>query len=84
MTHVWQLQEAKNKFSAVVERAIQNGPQLITKRGVEAVVVVSYADYRKMTMTQQPLSAFFRQSPLTGVALDLERDDSAARPEPAL
>ena len=76
MNHIWQLQEAKNKFSEVVEEALNHGPQLITKRGVEAVVVLSYAEYRQITATQKKLSDFFRESPLVEVELDLERDTS--------
>lgn len=45
MTDRWQLQEAKNKFSEVVEEALKRGPQLITKRGVETAIVLSYKDY---------------------------------------
>jgi len=76
MNHIWQLQEAKNKFSEVVEEALNHGPQLITKRGVEAVVVLSYAEYRQITAAQKKLSDFFRESPLVEVELDLERDTS--------
>jgi antitoxin Phd len=38
----WQLQEAKNKFSRVVENAVNDGPQIITKRGVEVAIIISY------------------------------------------
>lgn len=79
MARVWQLQEAKNKFSEVVEEAINGDPQLITKRGVEAVVVLSYAEYRKLTVPRQKLSTFFQESPLAEVELDLSRDKSDAR-----
>jgi prevent-host-death family protein len=41
MGKVWKLQDAKNKFSAVVEAAQRGEPQHVTKRGVDAVVVVS-------------------------------------------
>ena len=37
----WQLQEAKNRFSEVVSRALTEGPQTVTRRGTEVVVVVS-------------------------------------------
>ena len=84
MYRVWQLQEAKNKFSEVVEEAIAHGPQVITKRGVEAVIVLSYAEYRTMLAKQQKLSAFFRESPLVGAELDLTRDKSGLRDESAL
>jgi antitoxin Phd len=79
MTRIWQLQEAKNKFSEVVEEALTQGPQVITKRGVEAVIVLSYAEYRKLMLTQQKLSDFFRQSPLLEEDLDLQRDTSSVR-----
>jgi antitoxin Phd len=84
MKRVWQLQEAKNKFSEVVEEALSDGPQVITKRGVEAVIVLSYSEYRKLLASQKKLSEFFRQSPLVGSDLDLNRDRSAVRPDIAL
>lgn len=84
MNHVWQLQEAKNRFSEVVQAALTAGPQVITKRGTETAIVLSYADYRKLLLTQTKLSDFFRESPLAGVELDLARDSSPARGDPAL
>lgn len=79
VTHVWQLQEAKNKFSEVVDKAIRHGPQFITKRSVETAVVLSYVEYRKMVLNQKKLSDFFRESPLAGVDFDLTRDTSSVR-----
>lgn len=79
MARVWQLQEAKNRFSEVVEEALERGPQVITKRGVETAVVLGYKDYRRMILDQRKLSEFFHESPLAGVELDLGRDRSPAR-----
>ena len=84
MVRVWQLQEAKNKLSEVVKEALAHGPQVITKRGIEAVVVLSYAEYRTMLAKQKKLSTFFRESPLSGADLDLTRDSSGLRDEIAL
>jgi antitoxin Phd len=84
MSRTWQLQEAKNKFSEVVEEALKHGPQVITKRGVETAIVLSYAEYRKLQRAQQPLSAFFRQSPLVDADLDLTREPSPNRDTIAL
>jgi antitoxin Phd len=75
----WQLQEAKNKLSRVVENAVHDGPQIITKHGVEVAIVISYADYQKMIATRGKLSTFFRDSPLVGIELDIARDKSDAR-----
>ncbi|MBD2778389.1 type II toxin-antitoxin system Phd/YefM family antitoxin [Iningainema tapete] len=74
MNRVWQLQEAKNKFSEVVEEALHKGPQVITKRGVEVAIVLSYTEYRQMLASQKKLSDFFRESPLAEVDLDFSRD----------
>ncbi len=45
----WQLQEAKNKLSRLVQEAQRAGPQVITVRGEEAVVVISADEYRRLT-----------------------------------
>jgi prevent-host-death family protein len=84
MARVWQIQEAKNKLSEVLDEAIKHGPQIITKRGVETVIVLSYAEYRKMMLNKKKLSDFFRESPLAEVDLDLRRDKSGLRANIAL
>lgn len=84
MGRVWQLQEAKSKFSEVVDQALQNGPQLITRRGKETAIVLAYEEYRKLMLSRKKLSDFFRESPLVGVDLDLTRDDSPVRDEISL
>jgi antitoxin Phd len=43
----WQLQDAKARFSELVERALLDGPQHVTRRGVPAVVVISEKEYLK-------------------------------------
>jgi antitoxin Phd len=78
--HNWQLQTAKAKFSEVFRRARTEGPQRITKQGKEGVVMISDDQYDKLTLkSRQPKSIvqFFRESPLVGVELDLERDKDA-------
>lgn len=75
----WQLQEAKNRLSQVVEKAIQEGPQTITLRGKPAVVVVSVETFRRLARRRNKLSAFFAESPLRGVELDLARRQDLPR-----
>lgn len=79
MSRLWQLQEAKSRLSEVIDEALREGPQVITRRGVETAVLLSYADYQKMLSSQSKLSDFFRQSPLVGAELDLSRDTSPVR-----
>jgi prevent-host-death family protein len=75
----WQLQEAKNRFSEVVDKALAEGPQTVTRHGKEVVVVLSKADYNRLQRVQSSLVEFFRASPLVGLDLDLARDQSLPR-----
>ncbi len=79
MKTAWALQDAKNRFSEVVEDALHKGPQWITRRGRDAVVVLSVPEYRKMRAKKGSLVAFFRESPLFGQELDLRRSTATAR-----
>jgi len=48
----WQLQEAKARFSEVIRRATDEGPQHVSVRGEPAAVVMSERDYRQLTSTR--------------------------------
>ena len=82
MLEHWQLQDAKNRFSEVVKKALRIGPQVVTKRGVETVVIMSFEDYKKMTRPKSGLVDFFRKSPLAETELDLTRDKELLREVP--
>lgn len=77
--HNWQLQEAKNKLSQVIDEAVAAGPQVITRHGREVAIVLSMTEYHRLTARQESLVDFFRNSPLVGVALDVTRDKSPIR-----
>ena len=49
----WTLQDAKNKFSAVVDAAAKGAPQIVTRRGIETAVVISYDEYQKLTAARR-------------------------------
>lgn len=80
MPRTWQLQEAKNRFSEVVDKALDEGPQVVTRHGVAEVVVISIAQFRKLSRRRGSLVEFFARSPLRDVKLDLARDKDAGRP----
>ena len=44
----WQLQDAKNRFSAVVDAALTGEPQEVTRRGKPVVVVIAFEDYQRL------------------------------------
>lgn len=50
----WSLQDAKNKFSEVVNAACMGTPQIVTKRGTPAVVVLSSALYEQLLQERMP------------------------------
>jgi antitoxin Phd len=78
----WQLQTAKARFSELFRRARSEGPQLITRRDKEGVVMISDEQYQQLVgKAHQPrnLLQFFRESPLVGIELDLERDRDEGR-----
>ena len=70
----WQIQEAKNKLSELIDRALSEGPQVITRHGVEVVVVMPFNGYKKLTMRGRRLGDFFMASPLRKSGLVIERD----------
>ena len=78
----WQLQTAKARFSEVFRRARAVGPQLITRQGKDAVVMLPVEQFDQLLhRSRQPKSLvqFFRESPLVGLDLHLERDKEPAR-----
>ena len=75
----WQLQDAKNRLSQVVDKAVHEGPQTITLRGKPTAVLISVDAFRTLTQRRTKLSAFFAESPLRGVALDLTRRTDVSR-----
>jgi prevent-host-death family protein len=68
----WQVQEAKQKFSQLVRRAVEEGPQTVTRHGEEIVVVVSAAEFRRLTGSEQDFKTFLLSGPDLSL-LDLER-----------
>ena len=78
----WQLQTAKARFSEVFRLARSEGPQRITRQGREGVVMISDEQYDRLVVkSHQPKSIvqFFRESPLFGADLILERDKDTGR-----
>ncbi len=73
MKTVWKLQDAKNRFSEVVEQALRYGPQTITRRGKPTAILISCDAFQDLAAEDGDLVDFFGQSPLKGANIDLER-----------
>jgi len=77
--HSWQIQEAKARMSELIKRA-QEQPQDITLHGRSVAVVVSRAEFDRLSRSDDSLVDFMRRSPLHDLdEIDLERDKSPTR-----
>jgi antitoxin Phd len=70
----WQLQDAKNRLSEVVNTSLSNGPQIISRRGKNTAVLLSYEEYEKLTKPSKNLKQLLLNSGFHD--LDLTRDKS--------
>jgi antitoxin Phd len=59
----WQLQEAKQKFSELVRRTLEEGPQVVTRHGEEVVVVVPVDEFRRMSGEKPTFKEFLMSAP---------------------
>jgi prevent-host-death family protein len=80
MMRVWRFQEAESRLNEVVDEAIQHGPQVISRQGIEVAVVLSSEEYLLLKRSRTNLAQFFLESPLRDSGLDLKRDRSAFCP----
>jgi prevent-host-death family protein len=77
----WQLQEAKQKFSEMVRRTLEDGPQMVTRHGQEVVVMISGEEYRRLTEVTEDrpdFKEFLMGAPDFG-ELEINRDKSLLR-----
>ena len=68
----WQFRQAKQQFSELIRRTLDEGPQVVTRHGEEVVVVVSVDEFRRSRMRQADLGDFLLSGPDFDL-LDLER-----------
>jgi prevent-host-death family protein len=79
-TASWNVAAAKARFSELVDAALADGPQTITRHGRTAVVVVAADEWERKTRRVGNLAEFFAQSPLMGSALEVTRIQDNPRP----
>jgi antitoxin Phd len=70
----WQLQDAKNRLSEVVDTSLSKGPQIISRRGKNTAVLLSYGDYQKLTTKTKSVKSALMGMDIS--SLDLTRDRS--------
>lgn len=75
----WTVAQAKAKFSELIEHAERQGPQIITRNGKRAAVVVSVAEWESKNARPGSLADFFAASPLGGSGLRVSRSKDKMR-----
>ena len=79
MGNAWQLQDAKNRFSEVVDEANRKGPQIITRRGKNAAVVLSFEQYERLIESKGRLIDVLRHAPKIRGGITIERSTDVGR-----
>jgi len=74
----WQVQTAKQRFSELVERAVNEGPQIVTKHGRETVVVLDIREYRRLLGVPMDFKEFLMSMPPID-DLEIERSKDVGR-----
>ena len=74
----WQVQEAKTRFSEMLDDAQSKGPQVITRHGSERAVVLSIDDYRSLTANKPDLRAYLLGGPKVD-SFEIEPDGDTGR-----
>jgi len=77
--NVWQIQEAKAKFSQLVEEANIKGYQTITKQGEPIAVILSKREFDEMTESKTSLLNFFKAAPCQEIELNIQRSKDLLR-----
>lgn len=75
----WQLQEAKQRFSEVVRRAVSEGPQMVTRHGEEVAVVIDIAEYRHLKGDRPDFKEFLLSAPDWDDDIDFPRHGDLPR-----
>ena len=69
----WSLQDAKNKLSKLVDTALEDGPQMITRHGRPTVVVLSMEKFEQMA-PRETLADILQECPVKGWGVDRSED----------
>lgn len=75
----WQIQEAKSKFSKLIEIVQEEGMQKITKNGKEVAVLLSQKEFEELKQNKESFLDFFREAPCSELDLDIQRSTSPSR-----
>ena len=79
MLTTWKLQDAKAQFSKVVDDSKRFGPQMVTRRGKRAAVVISVKEFESLTSKKPLFSEFLLKCPKMDSGFEFERQKDFPR-----
>ena len=74
----WQVQQAKARFSELLDRTLKEGPQTVTRHGKAVAVMVPMEEYRRLHNRGKSLKALLAAAPLEGIEIVRSRDSGRA------
>ncbi len=77
MAKIWQLQEAKARFSLLFNSVCTDGPQRVTRRGKDTIVLIREDEYRSLTGSHENFISFLLSAP--NAELDITRTKETGR-----
>jgi antitoxin Phd len=80
MTHTFQLQEAKNRFSEVIDLCLREGPQIVTRHGKPVVQIVPF-DARQFAPASSNFAAYLLSAPREAALPTMKRRNRKAAPQ---
>lgn len=74
--NTWPLQRAKARFSELVNECLENGPQMVTRHGLDTVVIMAADDYKRVTASAsgQSLKEFLLSAPRAELSIEHSTD----------
>lgn len=74
----WEIKEGKARFDELIERALTDGPQIVTRHGKAVAVLVPADEYRRLRTRGKSLRAMLASAPLASVKISRSRDGARA------
>ena len=78
----WPVQDAKARFSELLETCLKDGPQIVTKRGAEAAVLAPISEWKRLQQAARPSLKELLLAPAPRVDLVLPKRGSRRRRKP--
>lgn len=77
--NTWPVQDAKARFSEMLDACLKDGPQLVTRRGTEAAMLVPVAEWKRLTAEARPSLKALLMSDIGRTELNIPARGQATR-----